>query len=71
MRLARRLTATAAVLRRGRRNRTDLLRYLVRRPALLTAVSAYEGALMVSNRADARLKYLATLRVSSLVGCPY
>ena len=71
MRLLRRLAAYARVLRRAKRNRIDLVKHLVRRPALLGAVGAYEAAVMFSNRANVRVKYLACTRASSLVGCPY
>jgi hypothetical protein len=71
MRLLRRLLAYARILPNGRRNRTDALRYLIRRPALLAAIGAYETAVLASNRVDPRLKYLAVLKSSSLVGCPF
>lgn len=70
-RLADRLRAYSRVVPRARRNRTDLLRFLARRPALMAAVSGYETALLVSNRADPRLKLLATVKASSLIGCPF
>lgn len=70
MRLIRRLSAYARIFPRGRRNRTDALRYLIRRPALLAAVSAYEGAVMVSNRLEPRVKYLAGLKAAGITGCP-
>jgi hypothetical protein len=71
MRLLRRLRAYRAIAPRGRRNRTDALRYLVRRPAVLAAIGGYETAAMVSNRVDLRLKALATLRASGIAGCPF
>ena len=71
MRLLRRLRAYAAIAPRGRRNRTDALRYLARRPALLAAIGGYEAAVMVSNRVDPRLKYLAGLKASGIAGCPF
>jgi len=71
MRLLRRLRAYAQIAPRGRRNRADALRYLIRRPALLAAIGAYEGAVLASNRVDPRLKYLAVLKASSLAGCPF
>jgi hypothetical protein len=43
----------------------------MRRPALLAAVSAYETAVLVSNRVEPRLKYLASLKTSSITGCPF
>lgn len=71
MRLLRRLLAYLPVLRRATRNQTDLMKYLVRRPAILGAVGAYETATLLSNRVDVRMKYLAGLRTSSLIGCPF
>ena len=71
MRLLRRMLAYGRIARGAKRNRTDAVRWLVRRPALLAAVGVYETAVMVSNRVDERTKYLATLRVSSLIGCPF
>jgi alkylhydroperoxidase family enzyme len=59
------------IARDARRNRTDLYRWLVRRPALLGAVNGYEFAILISNRVEPRLKYLAALKASSLVGCPF
>jgi hypothetical protein len=61
----------ARVLPRYRETPTDLLRLLVRRPAILGAVGTYETALMVSGRVDSRLKVLAALKTSSLIGCPF
>jgi hypothetical protein len=49
----------------------DLLRLLVKRPTILAAVGTFETALLVSNRIDGRLKALAMLKASSLVGCPF
>jgi hypothetical protein len=63
--------AYARILPNGRRNRTDALRYLIRRPALLAAIGAYETTVLASNRVDPRLKSLAVLKSSSLVGCPF
>jgi hypothetical protein len=42
----------------ARRNRMDLLRWLGRRPQLLTAIAAHEVALVTSARVAARLKAL-------------
>ncbi len=50
---------------------TDLLRLLVKRPAILTAVGTYETALLISGQVDSRLKMLASLKASSLIGCPF
>ena len=71
MRFLRRLWAYARILPGARRNRADLLRYLVRRPALLAAVGTYEAAILASNRVEPRLKYLAVVKASSIAGCPF
>jgi alkylhydroperoxidase family enzyme len=71
MRLLRRLLGYARIARGARRNRSDYYRWLVRRPALLLAVNTYEAAVLASNRVEPRLKYLASLKASSLVGCPF
>jgi hypothetical protein len=49
----------------------DLLRLLLKRPAILMGVGAYETALLASSKADSRLKTLASIKTSSLVGCPF
>lgn len=67
----RKVRAELGVLARGKRNRTDALRFLVRRPALMAAVGGYETALLLSSRADTRLKTLAQLRSASMIGCPF
>ena len=71
MRLLRRLRGYVRLLPRARRNRTDLLRYLIRRPALLAAVGGYEAAVLASNRVEPRLKYLAAVKASTIAGCPF
>lgn len=63
--------AYVRILPLASRNRTDLLAWLWRRPQLLTAVGVYETALLSSSRAPTRIKSLAMLRVSSLIGCPF
>ena len=59
------------VLTRARRNRTDAVRWLIRRPLLLGAIGSYETALLLSSKAQTRLKLLAQLKADSLVGCPF
>ena len=49
----------------------DLLRLLLKRPAILMGVGTYETALLLSGKADSRLKVLASIKASSLVGCPF
>ena len=58
-------------LPRYRESPADLLRLLVKRPTILAAVGVYETALLISGRVDGRLKSLAMLKASSLVGCPF
>ena len=67
----RQMGAELRVLVRARRNRTDLVKWLIRRPALLAVIGGHEMALMGSARAPLRLKLLAQLRTSSLIGCPF
>lgn len=69
MRLAVKLRAYARL--RARRNRLDLVRHLVRRPAIALAISTYETAIVLSNRTEARYKQLAAIKASSLIGCPF
>ena len=71
MRTWRKVVAEAKVFPKAKRNRTDLLRYLLRRPALLAAVAGYEMALLLSSRAENRLKLLAQVKASALIGCPF
>ncbi|MEW6636677.1 MAG: hypothetical protein AB1425_07665 [Actinomycetota bacterium] len=49
----------------------DVLRLLLKRPALLAAVGTYETALLASGRVNGRIKALAELKTSSLIGCPF
>ena len=71
MRTLRKIIAEMRVLVRARRNRMDLVRYLIRRPAILAATSGYESALLLSSRADTQTKFLAQVKASGLVGCPF
>lgn len=61
----------AAVLPSGRRNRTDLLTWLARRPQQAAAIGGYETALVFSGRMNTRLKYLAELKASAMITCEY
>jgi hypothetical protein len=70
MRILAKLRAYARVLGTAQRP-IETLRLLRRRPALLLGVNAYEMALLASNRVDVRLKALAQIKTSALVGCPF
>ena len=71
MRTLRKIGAELRTLTRAKRNRTDAVRWLVRRPALLAGIAGYESALLVSSRAETRHKLLAQVMASSLIGCPF
>jgi hypothetical protein len=49
----------------------EVLRLLLKRPAILMGVSAFETALLASGKTDGHLKALASIKTSSLVGCPF
>ncbi len=66
------LRAYGKVLVRVRSRRMpDLVRMLVKRPAILVGMSVYETGLMASSRVETRLKTLAQIKAASLVGCPF
>ena len=69
--LGSKILAYAKVLPKARRNRLDLMGYLARRPAILLAVGGYEAATFVSGRVDSRVKALASVKASSMIGCPF
>jgi hypothetical protein len=71
MKTLRKIAAEVSVIMRARRNRLDLVRYLIRRPAVLAGVAGYETGLLLSSRADTRWKALAQVKTSALVGCPF
>jgi hypothetical protein len=59
------------VLRTRNKQNADLFHLLARRPGIAFGVGAFEMGLHASGRADARLKALADLKTSSLIGCPF
>ncbi|MGH3468753.1 MAG: carboxymuconolactone decarboxylase family protein [Thermocrispum sp.] len=71
MRMLTRFWSHLRVLARAKRNRTDLLRWLGRRPQLLAAVSAYEFALLAANRTPSHYKQLASAKAAALVNCEF
>jgi hypothetical protein len=70
MKLTGKLKAYSRVMRRAKRP-MEVLRLLRKRPALFVAVNTYETALMLSGRVDVRLKSLAQIKTSALIGCPF
>lgn len=71
MKILRKLGIYLRIFPKGRRNKTDLSAYLVRRPALLLAVGTYETATFLSSRVDTDLKSLAQMKTAALTGCPF
>lgn len=71
MRMLRRMWSHLRVLAKAKRNRTDLLRWLGRRPQLLVAVGVYETALLMANRGPSHYKLLATSKAAALVHCQF
>lgn len=71
MALIRKLIAYPKVLARGNRNKTDLLRYLWRKPALFAAIQSYEAAVLISSSVSSELKSLAQIRAAGRIGCPF
>jgi hypothetical protein len=49
----------------------DFYRYALRRPQLVAAVGMYELSLLLENSVEPRVKYLASVKASSLTGCPF
>jgi hypothetical protein len=70
-RLLKRLVGYIGVLAKAKRNRTDLLGWIVRRPALVAANYGGEIAQIAMNGVDTRLKVLAGVKTSSIAGCPF
>jgi len=67
------LTRLATLVRVMRRKKRPMQTFplLRRRPALLLAVNTFETALLASGRLDLRLKALASIKTSALIGCPF
>jgi hypothetical protein len=65
-----RFGAFLRVMRRKKRP-MEGLRLLRRRPALLLGVNAFETALLASGRVEGRIKALARVKTSALIGCPF
>lgn len=66
-----RIWAFLRVLGKAKRNRGDLLGWLVRRPQLLLAQGTYESSLMLMGRVPAQLKTLAVAKAAMIVNCEY
>ena len=71
MRFIEKLAAYLRAAPSAHRNRTDLARYLLRRPAIALGHGTYEIGLLASNLVENRTKMLASLKAASLVGCEF
>jgi AhpD family alkylhydroperoxidase len=71
MGILKRIWVHLKVLRKARRNRGDLLGWLVRRPQLLVAQGTYESSLLLMGRMPSELKTLAGAKASMVVNCEY
>ncbi|WP_067821105.1 carboxymuconolactone decarboxylase family protein [Nocardia inohanensis] len=56
---------------RARKNQSDLVGWLIRRPLVLLGTMFYETVLLLSNRLDPHLKELAELKAAALVNCQF
>jgi len=66
------LRAYGRVLTRTRYDGTpELVGLLARRPGIAFGVGAYETGLLASGRVEGRLKALASIKTSALIGCPF
>jgi alkylhydroperoxidase family enzyme len=71
MGILKRIWHHLAILRKARRNRGDLLGWLVRRPQLLVAQGTYESSLLLMGRVPSRLKTLAVAKAAMIVNCEF
>jgi hypothetical protein len=66
------LRAYAGVMRGRNKDRPiEPVALLRKRPALMLGVNGFELAQLASSRVDTRLKALAQVKTSALVGCPF
>jgi len=71
MGILKRIWTYIRVMGRAKRNRGDLLGWLVRRPQLLAAQGVYESSLLLMGRLPAELKTLAVAKAAMVVNCEY
>ncbi|HEY3002728.1 MAG TPA: hypothetical protein VGJ44_10300, partial [Kribbellaceae bacterium] len=71
MAMLKRIWVHLRVLGKARRNRSDLLGWLGRRPQILVAQAAYESALLLTARLDSELKMLATAKAAAMANCEF
>ncbi len=71
MHITEKIRAYAGLASRARQNRFDLSRQIVRRPGIAIGLGTYEVGLFASARLDNRLKTLASIKTSSMIGCEF
>lgn len=71
MGIVKRIWVYVRVMRKARRNRGDLVGWLLRRPQLLLAQGTYESSLLLMGRMPAELKTLAVAKAAMIVNCEY
>lgn len=71
MSILKRIWIYLKVMRKAKRNRGDLLGWLVRRPQLLLAQGTYESSLLLMGRVPAELKTVAVAKAAMIVNCEY
>ena len=65
-----RVRTVLRVMRRAKRP-MEPVRLFGRRPALLFGVNFFEISLLANGRTPERIKALASIKTSALVGCPF
>lgn len=71
MRFIRRLRAYLGVLGNRREKDIEPVSKLMRHPGLMLGVNVMELGQFVSGRVDVRLKALASVKTSAMIGCPF
>ena len=69
--ILRRIWSHLLVFSKARRNRTDLIKPLLRRPQLAVAMGFYESALLTMGRIEPELKVLAVAKTAMMVNCEF
>jgi AhpD family alkylhydroperoxidase len=71
MGIVKRIWHHLVIFRKARRNRGDLLGWLIRRPQLLLAQGTYESSLLLMGRVPSPLKSLAVAKAAMIVNCEF
>ncbi|CAM3565644.1 carboxymuconolactone decarboxylase family protein [Smaragdicoccus niigatensis] len=71
MRALKKMWKYTKVMAKAKRNRSDIFKWLIRRPLIGFAYFIYEVGLMFSNRMDPKLKQLAEMKAAAMVNCEF